>query len=147
MINKINSVLPAYVIPLLIFCFVFFYGCSSGRVQTVDADDLASDKEDIIEIHSIKLKNGNILTSNYYYLSIQTAGKKGAKVNYELNSNIDTSLGLPKSGAYDLSEVLSARVSYVRSDGVPVKEIIGGALLIGLLVFLFWANGERNKRQ
>jgi len=91
MLDKINSVLPAYVVPLLFFCLVFSSGCSGSRVQTIDADDLAVDKDEIIKIHSIKLKNGNILTSNYYYLSIQTAGKKEAKVNYELKSNIDTS--------------------------------------------------------
>lgn len=136
------------MIPVLLFCFIFSSGCVTSGIQTIESDDLESDHKYITDIINITLKSGETFSGNDYNFSLALNDRNGAKIYLYPKPKYDTLKVTSKIYQYEsfsLTNILSAKVRYKNKPTVT-GYIAGGVVLIGLLAFLWWANGERNKR-
>jgi hypothetical protein len=146
-----NKKLISFLTNVLLTTFIFYSGCSSsGGKDTVDGSTLEDDYKDIQVIYSFKIKDGRQFSksNDVCNIYIQKSGSTGLKI-FAVCDSIDAE-GYRRYtkviNSFSLSDVTRANVLYKKSSS-PVGIIIGVVVFIGLLAFLFWASGERNKRE
>lgn len=150
MIQKITLKIVPVVTPLLIFLFVFA-GCSSSEPEreTVDRKTLVEDKKDINRIYSFTLKGGKTFNDSLNEIGLDLTDKKDPRIVYyapEIKTDTATYYTAKPYQSFSIFSVISADVLYRKSSS-KIMPILGPIIGIGVLVFIFWANGERNKRK
>ncbi len=136
------------ITPILIFCFVFFKGCVTSGIETVESDEIESDGSYIKHIYNIKLNNGKILTDNDYNFEIESLEEQESKINCYQKDLSDT-INNPGINLYEnftLSEIKTAKVKF-KNKPTMTGYIIGSARIIGFIALIFVANGARNERK
>lgn len=149
MLVYINKKLIGFVIPVILFCFVFFSGCSSSKIETIDSDELASDHRSILEIKKIKLTNGDTLSSYHYNFSVKE-NKTGpvqlfCYLKNQLNT-LDTNKYIYAYENFLISDIDSAVVLYKKKPNI-LLAIAGGVLLffiLGAVWAYFTGEGRKN---
>ena len=150
MLEYINKKLIGFITPVLLFCIIFFAGCSSSKIETVDSKTLIEDHEDIDYIRSFKLKNGKTYNNSICSIYMSFADSANPEIIYNGPGNSNDTASREKYNAlfqsFRIAEVLSAKVKYEKSSN-PLGVLLGGIAAAGIIVYIFWANGERNKRK
>jgi hypothetical protein len=148
LLNFCNSKLINFIIPVLLFCMIVSSGCVTSGIDTVDSEELESEHKYITEIINIKLKTGEIFTDKEYNFSLSLNDKDDVKIYLypkPVHDTLNINSNIKRYESYLLQDILSAKVKFKNKPTVT-GYIAGGVVLIGLLAFLWWANGERNKR-
>lgn len=147
-LNFCNSKLINFIIPVLLFCLIVSSGCVTSGINTINSEELESEHKYITEIINIKLNSGEIFTDKEYDFSLSLNDLDEAKIYLYpklVRDSLNTNPDIKRYESYLLSNILSTKVKFKNKPTVT-GYIAGGVVLIGLLVFLWWANGERNKR-
>lgn len=150
MIQKITLKLVPAITPILLFVYVFS-GCSASdpERETIDNRTLVEDRKDIERVFSFTLKGGSTFTDSLYWISLNLSDKKDPRIIYygpEIKTDTTTYYTGKPFQSFSIFSVISADVLYRKSTS-NVMSYIGPILGLGILVFIFWANGERNKRK
>lgn len=150
MIQKITLKLVPAITPILLFVFVFS-GCSASdpERETIDGGTLIEDRRDIEKVFSFTLKGGRIFSDSLYWIGLNFSDKKDPRIIYygpEIETDTTTYFTGKPYQSFSIFSVVSADVLYRKSTS-NVMSYIGPILGLGILVFIFWANGERNKRK
>lgn len=147
MLKIINKYLTGLITHVLLFSILFFTGCSSSNIETVDSNTLQLEHNDILRIYSFDLKNGKSFNDDTHKIYLSYAKNFMSQIIYNgpaidsLAKNITGSL----FQSFSLFDVISAEVQYKKKND-PLPVILGVTAAIGIVALIFWANGERNKR-
>ena len=136
------------LIPVIIFFTIIYTGCSTGgNIETVDSKTLKDDADDIKYILNFRLKDGRSFSDSSRTGIISLDFKHGVIPQicyFKTEKGPDSLSRYYAAQTFNLEDVSKAIVLYKKDNSLGL--LAGGALAIGLVVFLFWANGERNKR-
>ncbi|MEO8512613.1 MAG: hypothetical protein ABI543_03565 [Ignavibacteria bacterium] len=134
---------------VLLFCLVFCAGCSSSNIETIDSGTLKEDHKDISTIYSFKLRSGESFNDSLHNIYLNFSNSANPEIIYNgPDTKTDTSGNLVSKSlfqSFSLFNVLSAKVKYKKSNN-PLWTILGGIAAVGIIIYIFWANGERNKK-
>lgn len=143
----INKYLTGFTTQVLLFSVMFYAGCSSSNIETVDSQTIQSEHNDITRIFSFDLKNGKSFNDDIHNIYLSYAINNKSQIIY--NGPAIDSLGKNITGSlyqsFSLSDVTSAVVQFKKNSN-PLPVILGITAAIGIVALIFLANGERNKR-
>lgn len=148
MLNKINSDLPAFICPLLLFCVTFFSGCSTSGIYTVDGDEFTSEYKYIKKIYSVSYNDSvKFAEADYEFIVYKNKLGEPEELNcYPKFLNNKDSLYYSYFKVIPLDDKMHAKIYYQSKP--TIMGYIGGVIgLVAVIAFLWWANGERNKRK
>lgn len=146
-LNTIHKHLTQIVIQVLLFSVVFYTGCTSSYIETVDGNTLQKEHNDISKIYSFDLKNGKSFNAekNNIYLSFANSSLPQIIYNGPEIDSLGKKITRSLFQSFSLFDVMSAEVQFKKKNN-PLPVILGVTLAIGIVALIFLANGERNKR-
>lgn len=143
----INKYITGFAAQVLLISILFYTGCSSSNIETVDSNTLQKDHNDISRIYSFELKDGRSFNDekNNIYLNIANSSLPQIIFNGPATDSLGKNIPGSLFQGFSLFDVIHAEVQYKKKNN-PLPVILSITAAIGVVVFIFWANGQRNKR-
>lgn len=149
MLSALKNKTLNLIIPVLIFCFIFYSGCTSAsETKTVDSDELNENIDEIQKVYNFKLNDGKIYSYKNGNIFINKWDKSNPLLIYipfnilkdsaEINSNEQ------KETEFSLKFIKSAKVK-LKAGGeyATVWNVLGGIAIMGLVILFLFINTNR----
>lgn len=151
LIKYINSKLVRILTPIVIVFVILLSACGPSILEreTIDNITLKEDYRDIDWIYSFTLKSGKTFTDSIYSIGLNFKDKKDPRIIYngpDIKADSAGNFSDEPIQSFSIFDVKEADVIYKKSTS-SIMPIVGPIIAVAVIVFIFWANGERNKRQ